>query len=104
MRIFLQELKYSARMLAKSPVFTAIAVVTLALGIGANSAIFSIVNAVLLRPWPISEPNRVVVLHDHLLLRPMQLSVSAARRARLAACSAASKPNSQFRNSIFGFC
>ncbi|HYL69317.1 MAG TPA: ABC transporter permease [Candidatus Limnocylindria bacterium] len=59
-----QDLRYSARVLIKSPGFAAIVLVTLALGIGANTTVFSVVNGVLFKPLPFSEPDRLYMLYE----------------------------------------
>lgn len=65
LQVFVQDVRYGVRMLLKSPLFTAVALITIAIGIGANTAIFSLVNAILLRPLPYSDPQYLVVIGTH---------------------------------------
>lgn len=64
METLFQDVRYGFRVLRKSPVFTAVAVVTLALGIGANTAIFTLINTVLLKALPVEDPERLVIVGD----------------------------------------
>ncbi len=86
MSSFLQDLRFALRVLSKQPGFTLSAIVTLALGIGANTAIFSVVNAVLLQPLPFPQADRIMAVSEGDKTTPDDKSIFAftAGLSRLA--------------------
>jgi putative ABC transport system permease protein len=74
---WLKDLRYGARLLARAPGFTLIAIATLAIGIGANMAIFSVVNTLLIQRLPYGEPERLVVVWEHNLPRDRKNNVAS---------------------------
>jgi len=92
-----QDLRYGARSLRRNPAFTAVALITLALGIGANTAIFSVVNGVLLRPLPYPEPDRLAMVHG------ISLQAAEGRSPLCAADFLDWKSQNQVFQSLAGF-
>ncbi len=97
----LQDIRYSVRTLRKSPVFTVVAMLTLALGIGTNTAIFSLINAVMLRLLPVQHPDQLVLLTD-----PAESGVAAdtTQNGKRSILSYPEFEELQSRNTVFRAC
>ena len=77
METLANDVRYAIRRILKSPGFSALVILTLGLGMGANTAIFSVVNTVLLRPLPYPDPDRLITIHHHYPTLPLDASISA---------------------------
>jgi putative ABC transport system permease protein len=86
LEVFVQDIRYGLRMLVRSPLFTVVALTTIAIGIGANTAMFSLVDAILLRPLPYYDPQRLIVVGTNQLgestMSPMGIADFLAWRDR----------------------
>lgn len=80
-----QDLRFTFRSLRRAPGFAAVAILTLAIGLGASTAVFSVINAVLLRPLPYTDPDRLVVIEHPEISSPQWLLIRWAARARSVA-------------------